>query len=203
MLRDGERTVIPVAALRDVAPERAVPHSHAKHTTLDGRPFMVGALARLAVNRDRLPPQGEDLIDALGLELPSRDPMDNNKAQAIELALDVDRALELVDALLDGGDLDQEPTPAVRPRAGKAVVVTEAPRGLLLHAYTYDADGFITAADVITPTAFNAASVEDHFRLAIERDGVADPDSLTHTLEMIARAYDPCISCSVHLVRRR
>jgi sulfhydrogenase subunit alpha len=56
---------------------------------------------------------------------------------------------------------------------------------------------------VITPTAFNAASVEDHFRLAIERDGVDDPESLTRTLEMIARAYDPCISCSVHLVRRR
>ncbi|MGK7311560.1 MAG: Ni/Fe hydrogenase subunit alpha [Candidatus Longimicrobiales bacterium M2_2A_002] len=201
ILRGEDRQVVPVEELRSVAPERAVPHSHAKHTTLDGQPFMVGALARLAVNRDRLPVQGQELIEELGLPLPSRDPMDNNRAQAIELALDVERALQLVDTLL-AGDLEPEPRPTVRPRPGEATVVTEAPRGILLHSYMYDSGGFITDADVITPTAFNAASVEEHFRLAVERDGVDDPDALTHTLERIARAYDPCISCSVHLVRR-
>ena len=201
ILREGERRVVPVEELRDVAPERAVPHSHAKHTTLDGRSFMVGALARLAINRDRLPARGEELIEELQLPLPSRDPMDNNKAQAIELALDVERSLALVDTLL-AGDLEDEPAPPVRPRPGEAVVVTEAPRGMLLHAYAYDSGGFITGADVITPTAFNAASVEDHFRAAVDRDGVDEPEALAHTLEMIARAYDPCISCSVHLVRR-
>jgi sulfhydrogenase subunit alpha len=201
VVRDGERRAIPVERLREAAPERAVAHSHAKHTLLDGRPFMVGALARLTVNRDRLPGRGLALVEELGISLPSRDPLDNNKAQAVELALDVDRAVELVDRLLEQG-LEPEPPVEVRPRAATGTVVTEAPRGILLHSYTYDDAGRITHADVITPTAFNAASVEDHFRAAVERDGVADEARLKRSLEMIARAYDPCISCSVHLVRR-
>jgi sulfhydrogenase subunit alpha len=202
ILRDGERRSVPVEELRTVAPERALPHSHAKHTTLDGRPFMVGALARLAVNEDRLPERGRRLVAELGIPLPSTDPLDNNKAQAVELAIDTDRAIELVDELLDLGPR-REPLVAVKPRAGSATVVTEAPRGILLHSYTYDEKGTVVTADVITPTAFNAASVEDHFTLAVARQGVADEAALKQRLEMIARAYDPCISCSVHLVRRR
>jgi sulfhydrogenase subunit alpha len=201
VLRDGERLTIPVERLRDVAPERTTAHSHAKHTLLDGRSFMVGAIARVAVNRDRLPHRAASLVEDLAIALPSRDPLDNNKAQAVELVLDVDRALELVDRILDYG-LAPEPPVEVRPRAGTGTVITEAPRGILLHSYTYDELGRIVAADVITPTAFNAASIEDHFRAAVARDGVGDEAALKHTLEMIARAYDPCISCSVHLVRR-
>jgi sulfhydrogenase subunit alpha len=202
VLRDGERLTIPVEELRAVAPERTVAHSHAKHTLLDGRPFMVGAIARLAVNADRLTARGAGLVAELGIRLPSRDPLDNNKAQAVELVMDVDRSLALVDALLGAGTAP-EPPASVRPRAGTGTVITEAPRGILLHGYTYDDRGVITAADVITPTAFNAASVEAHFRAAAERVGVADEGRLKRTLEMIARAYDPCISCSVHLVRRK
>jgi sulfhydrogenase subunit alpha len=201
VLRDGERTVIPADRLREVAPERAIAHSHAKHTLLDGRSFMVGAIARVAVNRDRLPHRAAGLVEDLGVALPSRDPLDNNKAQAVELVLDVERALELVDGLLEYG-IAPEPPVDVRPRAGTGTVITEAPRGILLHSYTYDDAGTIVAADVITPTAFNAASIEDHFRAAVERDGAEDEAGLKRTLEMIARAYDPCISCSVHLVRR-
>ncbi len=201
-LRDGERRSVAVDDLRKVAPEHTVSHSHAKHTTLDGRPFMVGALARLAVNRDRLPDRAGELLDDLAIQLPSRDPLDNNKAQAIELVMDIDRSVELVDELLSRGPEPQLPL-RIRPRAGTGTVVSEAPRGILLHSYTFDSAGIITAADVITPTAFNAASVEAHFQAAVHRDGVANEDALRHTLEMIARAYDPCISCSVHLVQRR
>ncbi len=201
-LRDGKRRSVPVDSLRKVAPEHTVAHSHAKHTTLDGRPFMVGALARLAVNRDLLPDRAAELLDDLAIQLPSRDPLDNNKAQGIELALDIDRSIELVDELLSRGPEPQLPL-RIRPRAGTGTVVSEAPRGTLLHSYTYNSAGSITAADVITPTAFNAASLEEHFRAAVRRDGVEHEAALKHTLEMIARAYDPCISCSVHLVRRR
>ncbi|MEJ2501760.1 MAG: Ni/Fe hydrogenase subunit alpha [Gemmatimonadota bacterium] len=201
-LTGDTRRTVPVEALRTVAPERTVPHAHAKHSRLGDTSFMVGALARLAVNRDRIGDAGEALLAGLELRVPSRDPMDNNRAQAVELALDVERALVLVETLLEGR---LEPVQAARvtPRSGTGTVVTEAPRGMLLHSYTYDEEGRIAAADVITPTAFNAASLEDHFRAAVERDGTADEPALRHTLERIARAYDPCISCSVHLSRRR
>jgi sulfhydrogenase subunit alpha len=91
----------------------------------------------------------------------------------------------------------------VEPRVGTGTGVTEAPRGLLIHSYTYDQEGRIVAADVITPTALNAASIEDHFRHAVRQSAGREPAGMAKTLEMIARAYDPCVSCSVHLIRKR
>jgi sulfhydrogenase subunit alpha len=138
----------------------------------------------------------------LALVLPSANPMDNNKAQAVELEADLHRALEIVERLLDDG-FDEEPPVAVRPRAGTGTAVTEAPRGLLIHSYRYDNEGKVVSADVITPTALNAASIEHHLRRSIEQAQDRRTAELTRRLEMIVRAYDPCISCSVHLVRKR
>jgi coenzyme F420-reducing hydrogenase alpha subunit len=120
----------------------------------------------------------------------------------VELVFDVDYALGVVERLLERGAADEPPVP-VRPRAGTGAAVTEAPRGLLVHCYTYAEDGALLAADVITPTAMNAASLEQRFRRAVEQSPERDTAALTRRLEMIARAYDPCISCSVHLVRKR
>jgi sulfhydrogenase subunit alpha len=91
----------------------------------------------------------------------------------------------------------------VLPRAGRGTAITEAPRGLLIHSYTYDDQGRITAADVVTPTALNAASLEMHLRQAVTQCAEREEAVISRRLEMIARAYDPCISCSVHLLRRR
>jgi len=90
----------------------------------------------------------------------------------------------------------------VTPRAGTGVGVTEAPRGLLVHSYTYDEQGCVVSADVITPTAMNAASLEQHLRKTVEQSPDRDQAALKKKLQMIARAYDPCISCSVHLIRK-
>ena len=76
--------------------------------------------------------------------------MDNNKAQALELINDVERPLEIIEHLLRDGIKD-EPAMPVHPRAGTGSAITEAPRGLLIHSYTYDDEGRIVSADVITP----------------------------------------------------
>ncbi|MEK7752120.1 MAG: nickel-dependent hydrogenase large subunit, partial [Acidobacteriota bacterium] len=110
-------------------------------------------------------------------------------------------SLGIVERLLRDG-LAQERHVEVRPRAGAGTAITEAPRGLLIHSYTYDDEGKIAAADVITPTALNAASIENHLRLAVDQSQDQDVPALRKKLEMIARAYDPCISCSVHLIRK-
>lgn len=184
---------------RALTDERAVPYSFAKLSAFEGEPFMVGALARLTVNRRRLSRTGAAATSRLGLVLPSGNPLDNTRAQVVELVMDVERSLEIVDALLDG-DAAPEPTAPVVPRAGRGVAVSEAPRGLLVHAYEYDDTGRLTHADVITPTAMNAASIERHFHAVAARNASPD-DVLARKLELVARAYDPCISCSVHVER--
>jgi sulfhydrogenase subunit alpha len=195
-----ERTSFPASEYRRLLREDVVAHSHAKHSRCQGRAFMVGALARLVVNGDRLQGRAAEVRDALGLGALSRNPMDNNGAQAVELVHDVETALAMVERLLGDGVAAEAP-PRVRPRAGTGTAVTEAPRGLLVHSYTYDEEGNVVHADVVTPTAANAACMEDHFRDAVVRSGAGD--DLAKRLEMIARAYDPCISCSVHVVRKR
>jgi len=198
----GERLSIPATDLVERTSERAVSHSHAKHSTFAGRPFMVGALARVALFGDRLSRPARDAATTLGLERAGGSPLENNAAQAVEIVEDVEAALAIVCELLDSDAGRERPLPVV-PRSGVGTSVLEAPRGLLLHRYEYDASGRIVAADVRTPTALNAASVEERFRMLVADDPRKPEPQLKLDLEMIARAYDPCISCSVHLVRRR
>jgi sulfhydrogenase subunit alpha len=115
----------------------------------------------------------------------------------VELVGDVRRALQMVDGLLAAG-IDEEAPVDVRPLAGAGAAATEAPRGLLIHSYTFDEQGRIVMADVVTPTAINAASIERSLRRTAEHAGATDNQVLLKRLEMVARAYDPCISCSVH-----
>jgi coenzyme F420-reducing hydrogenase alpha subunit len=102
-----------------------------------------------------------------------------------------------VEQLLAAPAAASAPAPIV-PRAGEGTAVLEAPRGLLVHSYAYDAAGNLRRADIVTPTAINADSIEDRLRRAVEQSPTQDPAALRHRLEMVVRAYDPCLSCSVH-----
>jgi sulfhydrogenase subunit alpha len=197
IVSNGDRATIPAADYRSLTNEKPVAHSHAKHSTFHDKPFMVGSLARLTVN----PSRSAAALDKLKLSIPSDNPMDNNKAQAVELVNDLALALDMVERLIHDGVKDEGCVP-ITPRAGTGVGITEAPRGLLVHSYTYDEQGCVVAADVITPTAMNAASLEQHLRKTVEQSAERDEPTLKKKLQMIARAYDPCISCSVHLIRK-
>ena len=130
----------------------------------------------------------------LKLQLPADNPMDNNKAQALELINDVERSLEIIEQLLRDGIKDERAMP-VHPRAGTGSAITEAPRGLLIHSYTYDDEGRIVSADVFTPTSLNAASIELHLRRAVEQ--CADRDEAVISQ---APADDRAGLRSVHLL---
>jgi len=56
-------------------------------------------------------------------------------------------------------------------------------------------------ANVITPTAQNMANIEKDLRIATQRLINQPDEKIKRALEQIVRAYDPCISCSVHLMR--
>ncbi len=83
-------------------------------------------------------------------------------------------------------------------RAGEGASATEAPRGTLYHAIGIDDDGFVTSGDVITPTAQNLANLEADMR-AFAPTVVDLPEAeFVLAVERLVRAYDPCLSCSVH-----
>ncbi len=195
----------PVAAYRDVVREFTVEHSHAKHSALvSGETYMTGAQARVSLWGDRLVGKAREAFQALFPAGPQSNILLNNWAQLVEIVHSLGRGVEICDELREMSDEDGKPAP-YEVRAGRGIAAVEVPRGTLFHEYELDAEGRVVAANIITPTAQNLANVERDLRRAVENLLAARPaggdEELSLDLSMVARAYDPCISCSVHVVR--
>lgn len=197
LISTGER--LDIHDYRKLTNEQTVSHSHAKHSLYSGKPYMTGSLARLILNERKLSGKAVEAKQKLGLSLPSNNIFANNLAQAVELVFSIERSGEIIAELIREG-LREEKLPKVEVKAGKGAGAVEVPRGTLYHSYTYDSRGTILEADIITPTAQNLANIEKDFRAAVEHLPKEPHDSMAFKLEMVARAYDPCISCSVHLL---
>ena len=188
-----------VSAYKDICCETVLPHSHAKHSRFEDDPFMVGALARIALSGKKLSGQAREAREKLGIDWFSGNPFHNNVAQAIELIYSIENAIEIIDELLTAGLKREKPVEITTgPGAGTGAV--EAPRGTLYHSYRFDEVGRLVEADIVTPTAQNLANVEKDLRVCVESSIHDSNESITSKLEMVVRAYDPCISCAVHLL---
>ncbi len=178
--------------------EFVVSHSHAKHSLFRGKTYAVGALARLVINGEKLEGEAGDVMRRFwGTRLPKDNIIENNTAQLIEIVWCIESALTIIGELFS---IEEEENGAVSVKEGEGVGGVEAPRGTLYHSYKIDKEGKIEKADVITPTAINLENTEKDMRVACENNMDKDREELGKILEMIVRAYDPCISCATHLV---
>jgi F420-non-reducing hydrogenase large subunit len=87
---------------------------------------------------------------------------------------------------------------AVKPKAGKGVGVVEAPRGTLAHEYVLGSDGRLDSMRLIIPTQVNNAAINLNVKDAATEfihKGEIKP-GLLNRIEMVIRAYDPCIKCA-------
>lgn len=180
----------------DHVEERQVPHSTALHAALDGRTYLVGPLARYSLNRKWLSPIARSVADEIGLGAQCRNPFRAILVRAVETVYAIDEALRLIDAYEPPARASVD----VPPRAGAGHGVTEAPRGLLYHRYRLAADGTITDAVIVPPTAQNQPAIEDDLRRLVSASLDLDDHALAHLCERAIRNYDPCISCSAHFL---
>ena len=198
-LKIGTEEPVPVEGYRETLGERVTAYSNAKTSVVEGDPLIVGALARLNLGVD-LSPKGARAFRECRTQIVGRDIRANNLAQAVELVHALERSLEIVETLLTRG-FDRERPTATSQRKGEGSAVIEAPRGVLIHSYSFDGRGLCSAADIITPTAINQAAMERDLLLIARAMEGFDESDMTLALEQLIRAYDPCISCAVHLVR--
>jgi coenzyme F420-reducing hydrogenase alpha subunit len=178
--------------------ESVVEHSTAKHARSPGGTFMVGALARLNNNMRQLKPRAKAAANKAGLKPPFTNPFLNNMAQLIECFHLTEEAIEIIDLLLKMGpklEPIKEPT-----GHGRGVGIVEAPRGTLYHDYTIDKDGIIEKANCIIPTAMNLSSIDEDLRAIVPSMLDEPKEVIAKTIETLVRAYDPCISCSTHIM---
>ncbi len=191
---------VPIADFETRFAEHQVPHSTALHCLLDGRPYLVGPLARLNLNADRLPSTTKSLLKETGLSLPSRNLYHSIVARALEIHCALVEAIRL----LERYSVPENPHVEATPRAGVGYGATEAPRGLLWHRYELDESGKVKTARIVPPTSQNQARIEEDLRLALEAQGLDRTEAqLRWTSETVIRNYDPCISCATHFLDLR
>jgi coenzyme F420-reducing hydrogenase alpha subunit len=180
----------------DAFSEFLVDHSTAKHCRWNRDSYMVGALARVNNNWKQLHPEAQKVMEELGFKPPVCSTFMNNIAQFVETVHSIEDAIALMDQLLARG-LKEEDIPPVT-KHGRGVGVVEAPRGLLIHDYTYDERARLVEANCIIPTNQNYANLDRDLEAFAKQIADQPKDDVELKLEMLVRAYDPCISCSVH-----
>ncbi|NJD03255.1 MAG: Ni/Fe hydrogenase subunit alpha [Ruminiclostridium sp.] len=178
--------------------EYMVNQSTSKWTELSRKSYAVGALARLNNNYQFLHPKAKEVSELFGLKPVNHNPYMNNIAQLVEVVHVAYEAIAIIDSLINAG-LKDEPV-KVEVKAGVGVGAVEVPRGILYHEYEYDKNGKIRKSNCIIPTGQNHANIHyDIQELASYYYSQNKSDKEIELLaEMLVRAYDPCISCSVH-----
>jgi len=176
-----------------------VPHSNALHSVRKGAgSYLVGPMARYALNHDRLTPRAARVAREVGLEPVVRNPFRSVLVRAVETVFACEEALRLMDRYRMPEPAWVEPPPFDHPTHGAAA--TEAPRGLLYHAYDLDAHGAIRSARIVAPTSQNQKRIEDDVRHLVERSLDLETPALTSACERAIRNHDPCISCATHFL---
>ena len=193
---------------RKIANEFVVPHSSAKHAKLSRESYAVGALARFNLNSEKLHPKAKEIATAVGLKPKCINPYLNTVAQLIESVHCLEDAIAIVEDLKNKPlNYDEEIVVGLNEqhkipvRAGNGVGAVEVPRGILFHNYQTDENGIIVNVNCIIPTSQNTGNIEyDMMKLVPEILDRSD-EEITLAAEMLVRSYDPCISCSAHLLK--
>lgn len=164
--------------------------------------YRVGPLARLNLCRS----VGTPLADAELVEMRHRAggaPVTASFYYHYARLVEILGALERVGVLLEDPDLSSN---NLRADAGvnrrEAVGISEAPRGTLFHHYKVDEHGLITYVNLIIATGQNNLAMNRTVAQIASRYLRGDKldEGLLNRVEAGIRAYDPCLSCSTHLV---
>jgi sulfhydrogenase subunit alpha len=197
-VRSSDGGIWPISDYRKITNEHILAHSSAKHCNNQRKSYMVGALARFNLNHEQLHPLARAAATTLGLTAKCANPYFNTVAQLAEIVHAVHESIRLIDLLLSRGIVHEQPVQPSRT-SGDGVGACEVPRGILFHQYVID-EGRITSANCVIPTGQNLANIEADMRALVPEILDMPREDIVLRLEMLVRAYDPCISCSTHMV---
>ena len=177
--------------------EKHIDHSTALHCLLDGKPYLVGPLARINLNAAQLPDEVKSLMQGLNAQFPSKNMFHSIIARALEIYY----CLIEAEKLLSHYETTDSACMKVEPKAGTGFGCSEAPRGLLWHRYDMDDKGCVTKAVIVPPTSQNQPRIEQDLKDSLINYGLDNAKAqLQLHAEKVIRNYDPCISCATHFL---
>jgi len=175
-----------------------VPYSMSSGYILDQASYMVGSLARLNLNQNNLHVKTKADCAQYLKRFPAQDIFLNSLAQGIEIIHSIDQSVEILSKLQIN---DAEAAATVTPKESSGVGVIEAPRGLLFYKLDIDGAGLIKGGQIIVPTSQNQINIEQDVKKLVEDNIAKDKTEIEQMLEMLIRAYDPCLSCASHFLK--
>lgn len=164
-----------------------LPSSHASAYTYKQGSYMTGALARL--NLAANPPA----------PFPSNNLYHNNLAQAIEILNAIDDSTQILQTTKFS--LEKPIKPFLS--SGEGIGLIEAPRGILYHRLTIK-NMIVADAEILVPTGQNQLNIANDIKNLVNAKlhlGDIDKNKLSHEIEVLIRAYDPCMSCASHFLK--
>jgi sulfhydrogenase subunit alpha len=178
--------------------EQQLAHSNALHSVMrDGSTYVVGPLARYNLNYDKLPASVQQAAADAGLGASCHNPFKSIIVRGVEVLYALEEAIRII----DGYQRPPDPALPVVASEGAGMACTEAPRGILYHRYQLAADGAITDAKIVPPTAQNQKAIEQDLWRLIPAQLHLPPEQLALQCELAIRNYDPCISCATHFLK--
>jgi coenzyme F420-reducing hydrogenase alpha subunit len=182
---------------RQYVEEHYFSHSNAKFSNLRNRSsFMVGPLARVNLNYNLLNDEAKRVAEEAGFRVPENNVFKATLARTIEVVHFIEESIKIISEIKI-----KEVKPTYSWKPGSGIALTEAPRGLLYHSYKIGKSGSVEEADIVTPTAHNAYNIENDIKTIVPKTLILKNEGETKKVcEMLVRAYDPCISCSVHFL---
>ncbi len=184
---------------KKIMQEYIVPQSTAKYAKHARKSYMVGALARFNLNSKQLHPLAQEIAKMFEFKPISFNPFMNNIAQLVEFVHNIEDSIIQIDKLLKKGIKEEK---LIKPKkdSGQGVGIVEVPRGILLHEYIIK-NNICTKANCIIPTNQNHANIQHDMEEFIPQILDKSEKEIELNLEMLVRAYDPCISCSTHYLK--
>ena len=198
-IRTSRGETFPEKEYRNLLEHVVLPYSQASAYAYKGESYLVGALARINIAKDKLHPKTKGSIPEILAMFPSTDVYHNNLAQAVEILHSIDESIDILTSRIF------TPEPMIKKPARDAVGigVVEAPRGTLYHKVVLGTDGNIKEGEVIVPTGQNQINIEQDVGRLIEQklaEGM-EKEKMPMEMEKLIRAYDPCMSCAAHFLK--
>jgi len=175
-----------------------LPYSTSVGYKFEGETFMLGALARLNLNRKALNKKTLKDANKYLKVFPSNNIFHNNLAQAIEILHAIDSSVEII----ENNKFAAEEPIKFEKKEGEGIGVIEAPRGILIHKISVDKNGNVIEGRIVTPTQQNQINIELDIKELVQKNLFKlSKAEIEYEIEKLIRAYDPCISCATHFLK--
>lgn len=178
-----------------------LPYSTATAFEWESKDYMVGALARMNLNKENLNRKTKKDAKEFLKIFPCDCVFENNDAQAIEMLHEVDNSIDLLKELQYNLQKEEPFKPKIQKGTGIGVI--EAPRGTLYYHLELNEKGIVDFANLCIPTQQNIIHLEKDLKKYITEllKQKKSKQQISLEAEKMIRAYDPCMSCATHFLK--